>query len=445
MKTRLVPALAALAVVLAGAVPASAHAYILLATPAAGATLTAAPATVRIQFDEPIALPDGPAITVVDAAGKRVDKNDVIVDPDDATAVVVHLAPLARGSYEVRWRVVSADTHVVHGTYAFGYGVAAAGTAAAESTLFDPSAPLASVLRWLALAGIAGAAGALAFGTLLRRGDAPEFGRAAERQARYGSALALVATVALFAVQSAASAGALTAGLAAPALTSTLHSPFGIAALIRVLALAVIFFAGPARAPVLRGIAGAGAAVAFATFTFSGHATAAPAFGLTSTLELTDWLHLAAVSAWIGGLGVLATGLAAAHADLIDSERRAWLARFTVVAAPCVLLTIATGAYATLAHEDHIALLLTTNWGVVLAIKIALVAVLLALGAAHLQAGRGIGRYGRRTLFVEVVLAAVILLATGVLVGQSPPACMFMPPGSVMPPNAKMPPGMQMC
>src|SRR5580693_2423351 len=103
MKTRLVPALAALAIVLAGALPASAHAYILLATPAAGATVDAAPATVRIQFDEPIALPDGPAITVVDAAGKRVDKNDAAVDPNDATAVVVDVLPLTRGSYDVRW------------------------------------------------------------------------------------------------------------------------------------------------------------------------------------------------------------------------------------------------------------------------------------------------------------------------------------------------------
>jgi copper transport protein len=224
-----------------------------------------------------------------------------------------------------------------------------------------------------------------------------------------------------------------------------LHSPFGTAALIRALALAVIFFAGAPRAPVFRAVAGASAAVTFATFTFSGHATAAPAFGPQGTLEFVDWLHLAATSAWIGGLGVLATGLAAAHADLIEGEWRAWLARFTVVAAPCVLLTVATGAYATLAHEDHIALLLTTSWGVVLALKIVLVAVLLVLGAAHLQAGRGIGRFGRRTLFAEVLLAIVILLATGVLVGQSPPACMIMPPGSVMPPNAKMPPGMQMC
>jgi copper transport protein len=445
MKTWFITSFVALIVVLAGALPASAHAYILTATPAAGATLTSPPATVRIQFDEPVALPDGPALTVVDTTGKRVDKNDVAIDPDDATAVVVHLAPLARGSYDVRWRVVSADTHVVHGTYAFGYGVAAAGAAPAEDTVFDPSAPLASILRWLALAGIVAAAGALAFRTLLERGDPVEFERAAVRQTIYGGSLALVATVALFVVQSAASAGGLFAGTSPSALGATLHSPFGTAALVRVLALAVVLVVGAARSPIARTIAGVSAALAFATFTFSGHATAAPAFGTSRTLELADWLHLAATSAWIGGLGVLATGLAAAHADLTDSDRRAWLARFTVLAVPCVLVTIATGAYATLAHEDHLTLLLTTNWGIVLTIKIALVAALLVLGARHLRAGRGTLRFGRRTLFAEVLLAIVILLATGVLVGQSPPACMFMPPGSVMPPNAKMPPGMQMC
>jgi copper transport protein len=445
MKTRLVPALAILVAVLAGASPASAHAYILTAAPAAGATVSGPPATVRIQFDEPVALPDGPAITVTDAAGKRVDEHDAAVDPDDATAVLVHIAPLARGSYDVHWRVISADTHVVHGTYAFGYGVAAAGAAPAEQSIFDPSAPLASVLRWLALAGIVAAAGAHAIVLLLRRGDPPEFERAAVRQSRYGGALALVATVGLFVVQSAASAGDPAAGMSLSALGATLHSPFGTAALARMLALAVIFGVGAPRSPMFRAVAAMAVAVAFATLTLSGHATAAPAFGARGTLELADWLHLISTSAWIGGLGVLATGLAAAHADLIDSERRAWLARFTGLAVPCVLVTIATGAYATLAHEDHLALLLTTNWGIVLAIKIALVAALLVLGARHLQAGRGTLRFGRSTLFTEVFLALVILLATGVLVGQSPPACMFMPPGSVMPPNAKMPPGMQMC
>lgn len=445
MKTRLVPALAALAIVLAGALPASAHAYILLATPAAGANVDAPPATVRIQFDEPIALPDGPAITVTDARGKRVDEHDAAVDPDDATAVVVHLSALAHGSYDVHWRVISADTHVVHGTYAFGYGVAAAGAASSESSLFDPSAPPASILRWLALTGMLAAAGGLAFGVLLVRGDPPDFERAAVRQTIYGSALAIAATLALFALQSVASAGDLPAGLTPSALGTTLHSPFGVAALVRVVALAVVLVLGSIAFPLVRAVAGVSAAVALATFTFSGHATAAPAFGPRGALELADWLHLASTSAWIGGLGVLATALAGSYTDLIDSERRAWLARFTVLAAPCALLAVATGAYATLAHEDHIALLLTTNWGVVLAVKIVLVVVLLAFGARHLQAGRNAARFGRSTLVAEVALALVILLATGVLVGQSPPACMIMPPGSVMPPGAKMPPGMQMC
>jgi len=445
MKTWIVTAFAAAAIVFAGAMPASAHAYIVDATPAAGATLANPPATVTIQFDEPVNLPDGPAIVVRDAAGRRVDKNDAAIDPNDATAVVAHLTVLARGLYQVQWRVISADTHVVHGTYAFGFGSAPAGSAPAEDTFYDPSSALASVLRWLALAGLLAAAGAVSFNVLLRAGDPAAFAGAATWQTRGGCLLALFATAALFIVQSAASAGSLSAGTSASALAGTLHSPFGIFALVRVLAVVVIFLLSLSPTALAQAVSALAAAAALAALSLSGHATSVPAYGTHATLELADWLHLLSTSAWIGGLGVLAAGLARAHADLVDRERRAWLARFTRLALPCALLTILTGAYATLAHEPHLVLLLSTHWGVVLAIKVALVLLLLALGARHLRAGRGALRFGSATLFAEIVVAIAILFTTGVLVGQSPPACMFMPPGTTMPANMAMPPGMQMC
>lgn len=162
-------------------------------------------------------------------------------------------------------------------------------------------------------------------------------------------------------------------------------------------------------------------------------------------MAIADWLHLGSTSVWLGGLGVLAVGLLRSRSELTDAERRAWLARFTQLAVPAVVLMVVTGTYAVLAHEPHPLLLLTTQWGIALAVKIVLVAILLILGRQSLLTGRSRLQLNDRVLFAELALAVVVLLATGVLVGQALPACMVMPAGSVMPKDTKMPPGMQMC
>jgi copper transport protein len=412
------------------AAPATAHAYIVQSAPAPGTTLAQAPKLVSIQFDEPVNLPNGPAIEVVDAAGRRVDANDAAIDPNDVTTVIAHLPRLTPGAYSVRWRVISADTHIVHGTFTFGYG-AAAGTATSEGdTLFDPSAPLASIARWLSLTGILAAAGAAFFGILFRP-DARAFRAAANRQIRYGCALALLANAALFDVQSAASAGTLSGGATPAALFATLHSSFGLDWLIRIVAI-VVLWACPASRSRIAGAIGACAAIAMlTTLTFGGHAVGLAAQGPPPALPIIDWLHLLVTSAWLGGLGVLAAGLFGS-AQLDDGERRAWLARFTKLAIPAVIVMLFTGWYASLAHEPNLLLLLTSRWGTILVIKVVLVLILLAFGVQSLLAGQGRIRISSRVLVTELALALAVLLATGVLVGQALPMCMSMPHGTQM-------------
>lgn len=425
------------------ATPATAHAYIMQSAPEPGTTLTQAPKLVTVQFDEPVNLPDGPAIEVVDAAGRRVDAHDAAIDPNDVTTVVAHLARLSPGAYAVRWRVVSADTHVVHGTFTFGYGAAAGAAAAAEDTLFDPSAPLASIARWLSLTGILAAVGAVFFGIAFCP-TAQAFTDAAARQIRYGCVLALLANAGLFAVQSAASAGSFSGGATGSALAGTLHSTFGREWLIRIVAIGVILVCSVSRSWIALAIGACAGVVTLTTLTFAGHAVGVAAFGPPAAMAIADWLHLGSTSAWLGGLGVLTVGLVRSSPS-IDSERRAWIARFTKLAVPAVVLMVLTGTYAGLAHEPHPLLLLTTCWGIVLAIKIVLVVVLLAFGLQSLLAGRGRLRISSRVLFAEIALAVAVLLATGVLVGQALPMCMVMPTGRVMPRDMKMPLGLQMC
>jgi copper transport protein len=400
---------------------------------------------VHITFDEEIDLPDGPAIEVLDSAGRRVDKNDCAIDPDDATAVLCHLGALARGSYTVRWRVVSADTHVVHGSFTFGVGVAAERGEVEGESPFDPSAPIASILRWLTFLGIVLAAGAIFFRLAFRRVLDPPFAAAVSRHVRAGGIVALLASIVLLAVQSIASAGNVIRGLSWAGALSTLHSPFGVPWLVRIIALFVLLLCAALTRPGELLLGSLAAASALVSFSVAGHATAPAVYATPAAMEAVDWVHQASICAWLGGVAVLVAGLTAMR-ERTGEFVRTWLARFSKVAVPAVALMLATGVYASLAHEPNVTLLLTTEWGVALAVKVALVLLLLGFGALSLRAGLGGQlRFSGLVLRVELILAVCILAVTGFLVGQSPPTCMFMPAGVPVPANMKMPPGMQMC
>ena len=58
-------------------------------------------------------------LKVLDAQGKRVDKADARVDRADRGLLRVSLEALGPGVYTVVWRVVSVDTHVTEGDFAF--------------------------------------------------------------------------------------------------------------------------------------------------------------------------------------------------------------------------------------------------------------------------------------------------------------------------------------
>jgi copper resistance protein C len=98
--------------------PAGAHAYPERAEPRVGATVRTAPAEVRIWFDGDLE-PSFSRLTVTDAAGKRVDRGDAGVAPDNRRLLHVTLPPLAPGAYKVTWRVLAVDGHRTEGDYRF--------------------------------------------------------------------------------------------------------------------------------------------------------------------------------------------------------------------------------------------------------------------------------------------------------------------------------------
>jgi methionine-rich copper-binding protein CopC len=137
MRTPLVRRVAAvlLALAVSGAARvADAHAHLDRSEPAAGSTVETAPTRVRVWFSESV---DGAVsgLSVLDATGTAVDRNDSARDGADEKLVSVSLpADLPEGVYTVQWRAVTGDDGArTSGEFQFGVGEAAPAPAPATS------------------------------------------------------------------------------------------------------------------------------------------------------------------------------------------------------------------------------------------------------------------------------------------------------------------------
>ena len=97
---------------------AEAHAILVKANPDREASLTEAPDEVLLIFNDSVGQ-EFLALAVIDPSGKRVDNHDAKLDFTDHSHLRASVSKLAPGRYTVRYRVLSADGHVVSGKYFF--------------------------------------------------------------------------------------------------------------------------------------------------------------------------------------------------------------------------------------------------------------------------------------------------------------------------------------
>ncbi|HEV7898578.1 MAG TPA: copper resistance CopC family protein [Planosporangium sp.] len=117
-----------------------AHSQLLATTPADSATVTAPIGEVTLTFNEPVQ--QRFSLVVVSGPG-GVSYGDGPVRVVDTT---VHqpIHPLRSGSYTVQWRVVSADSHPVEGTFGFTVALPARLEPSAGPPAPGPSRPAAA-------------------------------------------------------------------------------------------------------------------------------------------------------------------------------------------------------------------------------------------------------------------------------------------------------------
>lgn len=95
---------------------ASAHAFPQKSQPPVGATVAAAPHSVKIWFDDEIR-PGVSTLRVQNAAHRRVSTGPAKVE--NGNLLEVPLPPLPAGTYHVYWSVVSKDGHHTQGDFEF--------------------------------------------------------------------------------------------------------------------------------------------------------------------------------------------------------------------------------------------------------------------------------------------------------------------------------------
>ena len=314
----LVAAAVVFGIVFGTAAPAFAHAQLESTDPPAGAVLDKSPGQVVLHFGEPVEVQFG-AVRVYNSTGKRVDSGHSSHPRGDSHAVATTVPDnLTSGGYVVTWRVISADSHPVHGAFTFRIGQSAA---AGGTSLKDEAAKLLSagggsltvgavfaVVRFLGFVALLVFAGAVAFlGWGWPAGTAD--GRA--RTLTWGAlAAAAVTTAAAFALQGPYGGALPLADALKPSVLSAVwHTRFGythVLALV-LLGLAAVLvwtlFSRPRRPRWWGPAAVAVGSVLLLTPGLAGHA----GVGIQVPLALAmDLVHVGAAAVWLGGLSVLA-------------------------------------------------------------------------------------------------------------------------------------------
>jgi copper transport protein len=387
---------AALLLLIGIAGKASAHASLVFTDPRDGTVLAQAPKTVQLRFNESVT---AGAVNLIDATGKL--RTDAVVDARDEAINVALPADLPKGTQIVSYRVISADGHPVAGSITFSIGDPTDNKQPKETGAGIDS------LIWLARIGLylgllAGIGGVFFVNWIARK-------QAASRVILVSLVVGMVSAVASLALQGLDLLGLpLFQVFAVAPWKIALGTSLGPSLLVAIAALIAGLFAWRASVTGLsRGLSAlALAGVGFSLAT-SGHAATAPPEFLTRPVV---FLHGTGVAIWLGALVPLVAMLRGAGPVLPIVNR------FSRAAIPVVGVLALTGLVLATIQLESFAALVTTNYGIILSTKLALVAALLGLAALNrfrftpaLANSESATKPLVRSILLECALAAGIL------------------------------------
>jgi copper transport protein len=396
--------------------PAAAHAVLMKANPAANQQLEATPRELELAFNENV----GPVFfKLLDRAGQEVGQPGEL--RLDGNSVFLPLGQtLPNGTYIVTYRVISADTHPVGGSFAFAIGEAvASGADAAASGSAASLWVLPTYLNRIVLS----AARLLAAGSALLRLVMSWPASVVPGLRRQGRIAALVAAVA-FVVSMAVGGADIVAGgpgalLSGAAWSAAMGSTLSVSAAIGIpgALLAAWAFSQRVEWPLWTGFA-----LLVGSFLVTGHAATAVPVWLAAT---SVGLHLVGGAFWFAAFAPLvATAKVSAApeaARVMDqfSSRAVWL----------VGLVLVSGLVVSWIQVRSPANLLSTDYGQRLLVKLGLVVVVLAMAfwnksrltPALARGGAAAGANMARSIRIESGVMLLVVAAAASLTLPTPP------------------------
>jgi copper transport protein len=376
-----------------------AHPVYVDSSPRAFQTVPSSPTEVNVFFSEPIEL-EYSSIRVLGSDGSAVDLNDPHNVEGDTASIGVTLQPdLPEGEYTVTTSVLSAvDGHVVGETFTFGVGTAVQQqTSGSVQQQRDILSPEESISRFPGMVGQVIVVGA-AFATLWLwkpLAKVPWLSNAISktrvsidrnmmRLIIIGTGLVLASGVAMIVVQ----AISINAGI-----SEAIGTQFGNVWLTRMLQSSILMgIAVAVYRKLAKNKAIASRAEIYAililglavlvTSSLIAHAAATEQVGPI----LLDFFHSAAASIWIGGLLLLGFVAVPKILSIGDSMIKSTalsilIPRFSIVVVTLLGVAVITGPVLLFALESDLSLTVASVYGQILAIKLGLAGVMVAMGA----------------------------------------------------------------
>ena len=437
-------ALAVLALVALLATPHAllAHTKLVRSTPASNARLAASPPTIDLWFSEAPML-QMTSIELLDSAGTRLPIGHV-------GGSGVHLSvpldrTLAPGRYTVVWKTAADDGHVSDGRFFFTVASPQqAATPALGAQVSAPQVPntvvettsvatLPNAVRWAEFVALFIVLGAVVFRlVVLARAGWNDIARtdAADRARRYAQAFLMLFLITTLMRLSAESDlvpfgdGRMTKMLL---VVRNTHWGMGWAVGGIGVVVAAVGLWLARRGLAGWGIAAVGAIAMSVSETLTSHATSATRYQPLAVA--TDFVHIAAAGAWLGGLAiVLLAGLRSLDKTGEPQAAGSRLVRsFHQSAVECVTLVLVSAIVSAWLRMGSWTDFTATLYGRVLFRKIVFAVLVLAVGAYHWRQAvvpdwteSTLKRF-RRTTILELLLTAIVLAATAVLVSSALP------------------------
>ncbi|MGD9999830.1 MAG: copper resistance protein CopC [Ilumatobacteraceae bacterium] len=414
----------------------SAHAELLWTSPGADSVLPDSPDEIRLTFGEAVNSVRDSIRLVVAEDGSEIELPRVNQDAGSDT-ISVDVPELDDGSYVVAWRAVSADSHPVSGAFVFAVRSATQTQPGLVDDLLEDTSPPRSGEVWLGIgrgfsfAGVALLVGGLACTMRCARDRLRSRRTGAILSA--GVAAGIAGTLVMTAAQAFVTVGEWTGW---GDVWDTTAGRWWLVRLVLFLVAAPMVAVRSADrwAGWWLNLALLGAVALLAVVAAGGHGATGHVVPLGFAMTV---LHLAAMSAWVGGLAVVVL--------LPPREMWAVAARFSPIALGSVATLAITGVVNAWRQSDSLGGLRDSSYGHWLIVKLVVIVGIVSIAAvnrwllntngrtpvvatsAGAAARQPPERGMRRLVLVELIGIAIVFAATAGLVNAPPPRALAAP------------------